>query len=67
MLVTLTYCLVYLLVGPALILVNKKIMKVCVQLHAIKLALEHAQLARATVHTLQSQCGRGVWVGARRA
>ena len=29
MLVTLTYCLVYLLVGPALILVNKKIMKVC--------------------------------------
>ena len=29
MLVTLTYCLVYLLVGPALILVNKKIMRVC--------------------------------------
>jgi len=27
MLITLTYCLVYLLVGPALILVNKKIMK----------------------------------------
>jgi hypothetical protein len=28
-LVTLTYCLTYLLVGPALILVNKRIMKVC--------------------------------------
>ena len=30
-LITLTYCVIYLLVGPALILVNKKIMKVQLQ------------------------------------
>ena len=43
MLVTVTYCLVYLLVGPALILVNKKIMKVC---SLAKIMLEHAAPVR---------------------
>ena len=41
MLVTATHCLVYLLVGPALILVNKMIMKVCSCMHGSKTARTH--------------------------
>ena len=46
MLVTLTYCLVYLLVGPALILVNKKIMKVCSCMLSPELPLASARGAQ---------------------
>lgn len=60
-LVTLTYCLTYLLVGPALILVNKRIMKVC----SCMLSPELKTSTRDRAHTDSVWAGC-VRVGARR-